>query len=519
MKLKKEIVDNKGFWIFSGILVACFLWLTYLFPYSLDDWAWSGPIGQQRLDTWFENYNGRYLGNLAIILISKFKLIKMVVMAASFYLLCYIPYRCSGDKRLTVLAFSTFMFLCMPKVVFIQVVAWASGYTNYMLPMLVVLGYYLIVKNVFKDAPPKYSIFSSVLALVLGFMGCLFMENVTIYTVVCSIALIVYTFIKFKKVYLNHIAYFVGTVIGAYTMFSNSAYTTIAAGGDDYRSTPTGLVELVKKVLENSRSILNQFFYQNMLALIICSVLSILLVLVAYKTLSKKVKTLSLASVFINVISLSVLYLRYKTDYWRFFYRSGRDIEITTVIFAFFVVLNFLSHLVNFIVAVKGETRQEAIFFLFSIPLIIAPLLVVSPVSARCFYPPYLFLHYLCVILFARLIKELNVGEAGIKVIATSTISVIMAFLFFYVSMYGIIHHYDVKRGEYIEKQLKNGEQTIVCCRLPYEPFVHGGYPTNQLWKDRYKLYFGIDGSKTVEYKVCLEFDEWAEKYDKEKVK
>lgn len=519
MKLKKEIVDNKGFWIFSGILIACFLVLTYLFPYSLDDWAWSGEIGQQRLDTWFENYNGRYLGNLFIILVSKFKLIKMVLMAASFYLLCYIPYRCSGDKRLTVFAFSTAMFFCMPKTVFIQVCAWASGYTNYMLPMLFVFGYYLLVRKVFKDTAPKYSHISSVLALVLGFSGCLFMENVTIYTVVCAVALIVFAYIKFRKVYLNHVAFLVGNIIGAYMMFSNSAYTTIAAGGDDYRSTPTGLVELIKKVIENSGSILNQFFYQNMLALIICSVLSIILIVIAYKTLTKKVKVLSMVSIFANILSLSILYLRYKTDYWRFFYRLEYDTEITTIIFAIFVILYFLSHLVNLIVAVKGEKRREAIFVLFSIPLIIAPLLIVSPVSARCFYPPYIFLHYFCVLLFERVLNECNIGVGGIKALTTSAVSIIAAFLFFYMSVYGIIHHYDVKRSVYIEKQLANGEQTIVCCRLPYEPFVHGGYPTNQLWKDRYKLYFGIDGSKTVEYKVCLEFDEWAEKYDKEKVK
>ena len=41
--------------------------LSWLFPYTGDDWAWGSQIGLDRLHTWFDNYSGRYVGNLIVL--------------------------------------------------------------------------------------------------------------------------------------------------------------------------------------------------------------------------------------------------------------------------------------------------------------------------------------------------------------------------------------------------------------------------------------------------------------------
>jgi len=52
------------------ILTSCFMVLCltgYFVPYVHDDWAWGGSLGLERLANFFQDYNGRYLGNLLVI--------------------------------------------------------------------------------------------------------------------------------------------------------------------------------------------------------------------------------------------------------------------------------------------------------------------------------------------------------------------------------------------------------------------------------------------------------------------
>ena len=52
------------------VLFFFFSIIGYLAPYTNDDWAWGSYIGIDRLNNFFSNYNGRYLGNLLVILLT-----------------------------------------------------------------------------------------------------------------------------------------------------------------------------------------------------------------------------------------------------------------------------------------------------------------------------------------------------------------------------------------------------------------------------------------------------------------
>ena len=53
-------------WLRYGICFVLISALCWLFPYTGDDWAWGSQIGIDRLNSWFANYNGRYLGNIFV---------------------------------------------------------------------------------------------------------------------------------------------------------------------------------------------------------------------------------------------------------------------------------------------------------------------------------------------------------------------------------------------------------------------------------------------------------------------
>ena len=65
--------ENNKIWLRYIICFGLIAILCYLFPYTGDDWAWGSKIGIDRLNNWFENYNGRYVGNLIVDALKPFK--------------------------------------------------------------------------------------------------------------------------------------------------------------------------------------------------------------------------------------------------------------------------------------------------------------------------------------------------------------------------------------------------------------------------------------------------------------
>lgn len=52
-------------------LVVAFWLIARHVPAMADDWAWGSKLGTDRLQTWFSGYNGRYMGNVVVILMTR----------------------------------------------------------------------------------------------------------------------------------------------------------------------------------------------------------------------------------------------------------------------------------------------------------------------------------------------------------------------------------------------------------------------------------------------------------------
>lgn len=63
------------------VLLAVIFLLSLLFPYSGDDWAWGSVYGLERLKAGFAGYNGRYFGNLIVLVLTRSNLLKALVMS------------------------------------------------------------------------------------------------------------------------------------------------------------------------------------------------------------------------------------------------------------------------------------------------------------------------------------------------------------------------------------------------------------------------------------------------------
>ena len=64
------------------IKISLFLIATIIFyfaPYTHDDWAWGSSIGMERLASHFKDYNGRWVGNLVVLLLTRYRILKAFV--------------------------------------------------------------------------------------------------------------------------------------------------------------------------------------------------------------------------------------------------------------------------------------------------------------------------------------------------------------------------------------------------------------------------------------------------------
>lgn len=503
--------------IFGVVAFFAFALLVYLFPYSGDDWAWGSKIGLDRLAVFFKQYNGRYAGNMLVMALTRSKLLNVIFTSASLVLVCFLPKLYSGSKKLSALLLAFALFLLTPKSVWVQSVVWTAGFTNYIPPIILTTVYLVSVRNIFSDEKPVYGKFLPVITALIGFVASLFMENITLYGVALSVCVILFAFIKYKKVFAPHVANLIGSIGGTVFMFSNSAYGAIANAEDGYRSTALseGLFGTIKSHIKTIGDI---FFVNNIVMLTVISVLCVILTFAFLKNCEKRgLRILSCSALAVNILCLVIFYCKKLFGYWLIGINVPQAETLTDFFVFFIAVIYFLAICVTVAVCIEDKNRMWATaFVLLSVPVLVAPLLVVNPIGPRCFFPPYFVCIVLCVYLYNEVTEKPGNEKAFESSVGTAFAAVAAAALIFNVSVYAPIHKYDMKRNEYAIMQSELGYEKITVCKLPYNSYVWTGDPSHEPWIERYKLFYGVNPDAEIELVSYKEFDKWAENFDKE---
>jgi uncharacterized protein YxeA len=125
--------------------------------------------------------------------------------------------------------------------------------------------------------------------LILGFLTTLIVEHVTILAVIMAVYIIAFNFIKNRKIELSHVAYFVGTIAGTATMFSNSVYSSIGSGSDGYRTVGASKGGTLERIITNYFDVIGkEMMFDN---IVLCVVMAIV-VLIAFIQYHEKLEQL-----------------------------------------------------------------------------------------------------------------------------------------------------------------------------------------------------------------------------------
>lgn len=467
-----------------SLYAAFFLVLTffcYLFPYTGDDWAWGSSIGVERLELWFENYNGRYAGNLAVLVLTRCRVLKATFEAGCLVGILYLIVP-KGKNQICLMLVGALLFACVPKLMLRQAIVWTAGFSNYVISILLVLIYvrycYPLAEEGERKAPRAWA---AIPLAVLAFVTALFVEHITTYIFALAVSVILYTLKKERKVYGAHVGYLVGAVAGAIAMFSNGAYRMIADNQDQYRTmaAETGILD---RVFTNYFSVIGKELFVNNFVLNFFILFAVILVLVKqrgrYQSRGRRV----IAVISAVMIGLAVNYSAV-VDSLKIFAHWDKLPDVchgaVTALFCVGIILFCLRGIT------EKTLRIKALFLIGSAACITAPLMVVTPIGSRCFFAMYVFFMFFVLECMDQMETKLRhcllIGAAILLAMAN------------WVRIYVPIYQADIERLDKVRQCAQQGEAAVEVAHYPHENYLWCSVPeTGSIWEERYKLFYDI---------------------------
>lgn len=496
--MKSKYFKNNNQFIITFFIVLFLLLITYLFPYTGDDWAWGSQFGLDQIASWFKNYNGRYAGNIIVTILTRSRLLRSIIMTLTILSIIYLIKNIVNKKKENLFYIALALFLTLPRPIFRQAIVWTSGFTNYAISIALTLIYIYINKDILTKNKENKSIKFCISIFILAFCSALFIENLTIYNIILSGSIIVFSQIKYKKISNINISYLSGAIIGAITMFSNSAYYNIAKNNDFYRTIPNGLSQKLLTALKNYFEVIQlEMIFNNIFINIL---ITLLLTKLVYKFLrnsnNKKLKDITLVLVGINISSLLYTLIVTVNPTWSIL--LNYTIYFNGVISAVY----FLSIIIITIITIQNKNiKTKLLFYLTSIVIMTIPLLFVTPIGSRCFFSTY--------IMFTLYIIELInylVNDDILKYVTKLSLICLVVFGIYLLNIYSYIFGVDNKRINYVKERLLI-ENNAVIPILPYDEYLWMSTPAPLYNLDNsYKSFHKIDYKVEFQYAT---YEDW----------
>ena len=433
--------------------------LSFFFPFSCDDFYWgSKSLSFSTIKDIYNDLflNGRWLGNFVAIFISHNHLIKALVISFVSTLLLYLI---DKHEKISLWIF-IILILLMPINKFTQVVIWGSGFSNYMISTLLFISVYYLMKKYYKKTNSKW--YEKIGIFIVTILNSLVVENITVGTLMILFIYNLIFFIKNKKVNINLIIMFIGTIIGAVMMFIHPSYLNLLFGttlNDRYIPQSSGsLIWTIKNNLFDGIfvNLINENIFLNGFILFVFS----------YLYLKGKLKNITGLISFYLLTVMTILGGLLKFNIYNMFV-----IDILYLINYFYLIYK----LVRF--------NKEIWEIILLIICVILPLVFIHPLGERLFFLPY-------VLVIILMFRVLSINEVIIKdYVWLKIFTLILYVLLLYVNIEN--YRCEVKRDNYIKNNLD--KKIIEVNGYKYPKYVWFDKIDGEYFGRYYDLYHGYD--------------------------
>lgn len=483
MKKNKELV-------FKSVYVIYFVLFLYIFwkvPYCHDEWAWGLPDRIELMKNGFEGYNGRYLGNLLAILITRSLWAKTGILALVMLALLTVMMKVVREDQKTEfwqLFGVVFFLLALPQTLFQQTYGWAAAFVNFIPPVVIFLLYVIVVSPFEERQTGRTETICMVSILPLCVAGQLFSEHNSIFHLLFAGIVLAYGIFRYKKVRWQDLCPFLAFALGAALMFSNSAYGNAASDLDGYKQIRFSIGTMVQCYVDR----MSDSMLLNNWILNVC-IAGVLIDLIARKKTKKTIST-EVILVLTGYAAFGVWH-RVNPD-WRFLGNEFYDDCVRAalgILFVFHVLAAVFLY-------TEGKARRRTMLWYISALAVSGPLLMANPIGARCFYVSYIFQVLACM----ELLKYRNRNRTDTYQIGVALMGMCLVLAVVYAWMFREIGRYNIVRGQIIEEARATDKKEIALPLLPYPDYTWTTEPPTATWEKRFKQFYNLPQDVKIQF-------------------
>lgn len=492
---KKKI---RAEWIVYLVIFVVFLYIGYRVPYCHDEWQWGLDKRIELMKNGFRNYNGRYLGNILALIITRSVLAKALILALGVVWLMHVLFgnvrqnqkrgqmqERAAEKQIFLLLGIAFFILAVPVTLFQQSYGWPAAFVNFVPPVILFLIYYNWTEELYIRKKERFTWFQSLAVIPLGIAVQLFSEHITIFAVAYGVWILLYTLVRYRKVYAVQVNFLWASVLGAVIMFSNGAYSRAADGSDKNKEIYTTLGGMAKQF------ICKIWYHLALNNWILNTVLAGLLLFLIIKKNQKNIRNVCMTIVFCGYSVYSIFHKIYPQ--WVFDSNEMLNHGINTMLSMLFFACVLLC---VWLYVDREERISICILYLASVAVAM-PLLAANPIGARCFYVSYIFQVLAVVKLFQYLLEESEISLFYPICVGGMAVCVVAVI---YMRMFLAIGQVNDYRTELIRTGVEQGQKEIVLPILPYGEYCWQTVPPNEVWARRFKKFYHIPDDVTVRF-------------------
>lgn len=499
--------------LMAGVLIIIFI-ILYGSPVNGDDWyfiRYGGWSLENIIDTtnrYWHVLNGRVIGNLGSIALSQHKLtrelIKTIIVFGTiiFALKCNITEKQNKKGIWIIITFS--LFFLMPKEIYRETYSWMSGFFNYVPPILIILIYIYIVKNVFINQQIKDRWYKIIGSFILGLVVQLYIENITIFVMLMSFSLMMWYFVKQKKISYTMLAHFIGSIFGSFIMFSSPTYSRMAENEYGQRSMSFGVLDFLSTARINYETF---SLYAIRKEFILLMLITFSCIIILYLNKKDRLKHNFIQQLSSLILIITPIYAYVTSKLSNDIYISGSILKICLDGIGWMIYLLTLSYVIYTCVKNSGY-RNRSIFFLWCAVISVAPMLFVQPVGPRCFYVSHIFIICVVINLLAYIDNEIHIFND--KLIYKFVCAIFVLIASFYMYVFGKIGYIDRISLEHINNEMKKGKIEIMLPFFPYDQYIHEPYAVDKMGGHLYYYKTPED----IQFKY-INYDEWIEECKK----
>lgn len=469
------------------------LFIAWQVPYCHDEWKWGSEERIRLMRQGFPNYNGRYLGNLLALIITRSIPAKAVIISGGLLCLLHVIRKNlfsdgktpDGKTGVFLTLLSVFLLLALPRSLFVQSYGWPAAFVNFVPPVILFLLYFNWTEPVYSDREMQSSRSRNALSVPLGIGTQLFCEHVTLFAMVYSVWILAAAAFRKKKIRLWNVLYTVSCTCGTFLMFSNGAYKRAAGSANTYKNIAFSAGSMIRKFYEE---IAGPLFLENYLLNILLSA-----VLIAWIIRKNEKSLLSVEMIF--VFGSYALY-----SFWHKVYPAWifvTDEEVNRILELSFSLL-FFFHVLLCIRKYVESDRKYGICMLYASSLGMAlPLMAASPIGVRCFYVTYV-LQSLTVLRLVGCLLEKKVRDLFYPALTVAVITLFTGVI--YGRLFSYIGAADRERTQIITQAVEQGEKEITVPLLPFSDYYWITVPPNKDWEKYFREFYGIPQDITLNF-------------------